>query len=475
MKNIIQFIIIILTLFFISSNALAQKNEIVTGKWGYIESRVNNLHLDVRGGTKAIKTPIWMYSRNTSHAQHWMFINAGGGYYFIKSRASGLYLEVKNGSKKSKTPIWQNKKNESSAQKWKPQHINGNYFYIQSKVSGLYLDVKGGGQEKGTPVWQYTFNRTAAQQWKLKGLTKVKTSVVAKYIGQYPKDRSNGWSEELQGIAHDHNNWYFTQKHRLWKFPITHDLNKSVKVNNLPGGVKTVTIPASLKRLGYNHYGDLVQYKGYLFIPLEAEGRNLNMPLLAVYYASTLNFVGSAGLSSFQNRAGWLAINPTNGLLYTSNKVINSANSLFIYKIDYNALRNNEVKVTFHKKQKLYDQGGRALGIAEYMQGGTFSDDGKHLYLVNGKQSSNTPASAGGIKVFNTKTFRMILKSSTGGKEFRFEYHPGWPNYEEPEGITYWNLNNRNVPNIKGKLHVILLNNDVSSSDEFWLKHYRIN
>ena len=37
------------------------------------------------------------------------------------------------------------------------------------------------------------------------------------YLGNHPKARENGWSEALQGVAHDDRHWFFTQKSRLWK------------------------------------------------------------------------------------------------------------------------------------------------------------------------------------------------------------------------------------------------------------------
>lgn len=311
--------------------------------------------------------------------------------------------------------------------------------------------------------------------------------VAGKYLGQHPKNRQNGWSDGLQGVGHDRNNWFFTQKNRLWKFPISHDLNKKIKLfypytsttnvrkqRPLPTGVKTMTIPESLKRRGYDHFGDLVHHKGYLFIPLEAEkGSNKQKPLLAVYRASNLAYVGSAKLPR-QTKAGWVAINPSDGLLYTSNNNLSSANKLIAYRVDYNALRKNKVLISYQKMKSLFDARGRTITLKRYMQGGEFSDNGKYLFLVNGRASKKTPSRDGGIWVFDFKTGKKVLKSSTKGR-FKYEYHPGFPNGEEPEGITFWSLDNRNAPKIKGNLHVILLNNDVSSKDEFWLKHYRVN
>jgi hypothetical protein len=46
------------------------------------------------------------------------------------------------------------------------------------------------------------------------------------YIGDYPRDVQTDWSGQLQGVAHDDANWYFTQalesgeRGYLMKFPI---------------------------------------------------------------------------------------------------------------------------------------------------------------------------------------------------------------------------------------------------------------
>lgn len=293
------------------------------------------------------------------------------------------------------------------------------------------------------------------------------------YLGNYPSDRQTGWSEGLQGVAHDQNHWFFTQKDRIWKFPVTHDLNQTVKLGSLPVGVRSAAIPRSLSSQGYDHFGDLVAYQGYLFIPLEAEeGANNERPLLAVFRADNLAFTGSAPLPA-QTKAGWCAIHPSTGILYTSNNHLSSTNKLESYEIDFSALRSKRVVLHHLGKKSLYDEAGRSITLKRYLQGGEFSADGKYLFLINGRASSETAARDGGIWAFNFENGRKVLKSATQ-EPFKFEYHPGVPNLEEPEGLTYWDLDGQNAPNVKGKLHAILLNNDVTSSDEFWFKHYSI-
>lgn len=303
---------------------------------------------------------------------------------------------------------------------------------------------------------------------------------VVKYLGNYPADRNNGWSEGLQGVAHDQNHWFFTQKDKLWKFPVGHDLKQSVmdRVGNrleykIPANVKLVPIPKVHKSNGYDHFGDLVHHNGYLYIPLEAEeGKNSSKPILAVFRASTLAYVGFAPMPK-QTKAGWVSINPSNNKLYSSGNNLNYSDQLIVYNVSVNESKQNPISLTYHSVKSLYDEQGRTIVLKRYMQGGDFSDDGKFLFLVNGRASSGTPAKDGGVWVFDFKTGKKLLKSESSGP-FKYEYHPGAPNIEEPEGITFWNRNDYQIPDIEGNLHVILLNNNVTSSDSFWFKHYRV-
>ena len=55
----------------------------------------------------------------------------------------------------------------------------------------------------------------------------------------YPFDRTHDWSDELNGVTHDADHWYITQKHRLWRFPVGHDLGSpsttgAVSVGGVP-------------------------------------------------------------------------------------------------------------------------------------------------------------------------------------------------------------------------------------------------
>ncbi|TKB69809.1 MAG: hypothetical protein E8D45_13580 [Nitrospira sp.] len=295
------------------------------------------------------------------------------------------------------------------------------------------------------------------------------------YLGNYPSHRSPGWSNELQGLAHDLQNWFITQKDTLWKFPVTHDLNRAVSKAAPPPGVRWSGIPASLKQAGYDHFGDLDQYGGFLFIPLEGSQK----PRIAVFRTYDLSFVGSFVLTG-RTQAGWCALRlESDGLyLYMSNNVIDGANPIFRYRVDLRQLHANPANTAgafqFVNSVALY-QGSTSLNIKPYLQGGEFSPDGSHLFLINGK-ASDFNAKDGGIWVFRGAPFQFVTKSTdqSNAGSFIYEFHPGWSKYEEPEGLTFWELDGGQAPGLPGgQLHVILLDND-SRGDEIFIKHYRL-
>lgn len=214
-----------------------------------------------------------------------------------------------------------------------------------------------------------------------------------------------GWSKELNGVCHDKSNWYFTQNGNLWKFPVEHDLSSSCKKENRTIGI--------LKHSTSFHLGDLDYYNGYLFVATTGSGslpdydkicRDPSLPSLdlvkeaaflktdeprvLIFRASDLAYVRSIKMRRIDgnkfNSLGWLAINPKNGLLYTSdntisNKIATKSAPLHVYSIG--SLASTEV-LTFHSTLLLYDEHSRILEL-NYMQGGCFDND-NYLHLMSG-------------------------------------------------------------------------------------------
>jgi hypothetical protein len=298
------------------------------------------------------------------------------------------------------------------------------------------------------------------------------------YDKQWPEDRENGWSEELNGVCHDNDNWFFTQNGVLWKFPVAHNLKAEVKSANIAKGI-------GRNKYGH-HLGDFDCYKGYLFIPVTGNGS----PYFAVFSANDLSLITTQPLqrngSHFES-LGWCAINPKDGRLYTSDKhakntITSNSTPIRIYDIDIAAIQKKSGDfLKYRASLILKDEKGNAL-TREHMQGGCF-DNENHLHIANGYQqmAAGQPTWAndkGGISVFTvpdsiavnaTYSANRITHSEQKGT-FRFQFDGI---RQEPQGITYWDLNTDNrAPEIRGVLHAIMLDNLGTGDDDFYFKHY---
>ncbi|MBN1636569.1 MAG: hypothetical protein JW920_08650 [Deltaproteobacteria bacterium] len=310
------------------------------------------------------------------------------------------------------------------------------------------------------------------------------------YMGNYPGDRENGWSDNLQGVTQDSDNWFFTQKERLWKFPITHHLGEKVTTADLTRGILKKSIPSLLKSEGYDHFGDLDFYRGILLVPME--GRT---PIIvAVFKASNLEYLGYVELTE-QKKAGWCAVNPIDGYLYSSNSLVKASDPIYKYRVNWDRVASGQLpqspgtanshdaasaRLERVGKLKLFDEFGDSLEL-KTMQGGVFSHSGC-LYLVNGYCCGQSTRNTG-VMVFDSENGRRVAHSTNGSRDFNFEYHPGsycgpgeFNCREEPEGITIWDLDSdRRAPQISGQLHVIMIDNMGGGDDDLYFKHYRIH
>jgi hypothetical protein len=167
---------------------------------------------------------------------------------------------------------------------------------------------------------------------------------------------SMGWTDANNGIAHDAGNWFFTNEEQLVKIPVGLDLNTDIDPDDDPsdwpsGVLARGDLPDSLADAGWHHQGDLDQAHGFLFIPMNRDDSYPTVSGIAVYRASDLAYRGIAELPP--PRLGWVAINPQDGLLYTSGWKISSApgEGLFRYKIDYAAIEDGNVQGAITKNE----------------------------------------------------------------------------------------------------------------------------
>ena len=313
------------------------------------------------------------------------------------------------------------------------------------------------------------------------------------FLGDYPNaDEALGWSEEAQGVAHDASNWFITRNKDPWilKIPYGFDLATYIDVENPPEGVIVTGLPEDLGQgyHGFDHYGDLDQARGFLFVPVEAGIQQA----IAVFRASDLSYVGHVLID--QGWAAWVAYNIHDRLLYSSNVFIDNTdgNRLFRYTVDFDALKRGDkdanghlTAIQYQDCMALYENNGEPLltplGFTEdgtdyaYMQGGVFTPWGD-LFLVNGDGENKTASyQHGGIHLFRPDADGKLRRQDDSQSEgegvcFYYEYHPQPVEpRQEPEGIDFWHLVGAPTG---GELHVLLLENYDFSEDSVFLKHY---
>lgn len=299
------------------------------------------------------------------------------------------------------------------------------------------------------------------------------------YLGNYPDERSGFWTSNIQGVTHDKNYWFISQTRRLWRIPIEQDLNVFFLEFDFDH-VFVVEIPDALRGLGYNHFGDLDILDGHLLVPIE---RPDDIAAIAAFRADDLTLVDIAYLPGEstqvgQRKAGWCAIRPDTGHVFTSESTLNDRNPIRILSVDRTALAIGNLILTPVGILQPVDENAALLEL-EHMQGGVFGEDGR-LYLVNGYLTGHDPK-LGGIRIIDPETGRLIARSSLEDAPFKFEYHHNQTLGvetigEEPEGLTWWDLDDdTRAPGISGQLHVFLLDNEILSTDQIYFKHYRVN
>lgn len=283
-----------------------------------------------------------------------------------------------------------------------------------------------------------------------------------RFLGDYPKDREPGWSSECQGVTHDDSFWYITQNNRLWKFPVNFDLNRDVWPAVKSGIVKYVGIPDVLRNQGYDHFGDLDYFRGYLFIPVEEKDYR-KPPKIAVFRAQDLTFVAEANLDAVQGgtHAMACAINPHNGQLYVSQfrHKDDSSIRVLVYRQE---IRGNQLTLNYIRKEAFLGEDKRPI-YPHSIQGLEFSRDTGLLYLV-----SDTGLS-GGIFIFDPIRGKRLQRIKVD-----YDYRIFGETRQELEGITVWDLDDGKATNIRGQVHLIMIDNVGIGDDDLYFKHFSV-
>jgi len=328
------------------------------------------------------------------------------------------------------------------------------------------------------------------------------------YWGNLPGNTDNpDWSESAQGVANDGEYWFFTQKVNMYKY----ERNWRSVGGPDEGRLIGVGIPDVLSGPGtpegsrkcIDHYGDLDQYRGYLFVPFEGGSCVLNdvvvckpgclVPtepnaIIAVFRTSDLTLVDWVDISDVQVKTGWAAVNPVDGLLYTSGNELTATDPIYRYAIDFEALEDGEQGgfLTLVDAMPVLEADGTPVeGVFTFMQGGVFSP-WEDLYIAVGKSTGEPEEVRGGLHLLrytaDRTAFRVVQSSvnrddapSPPSPVFAYDYNPTAVGGEEPEGIDWWNQTNVPDARYPGQLHAILLSLDTFGDDGIWWKHYTSN
>ena len=363
------------------------------------------------------------------------------------------------------------------------------------------------------------------------------------YYGNLPNEGNPGWHAEAQGLDHDDSSWYITQNPtssfpseafgarapakcslnsrtgvwtcpnpRLWRSPASLSLGQGVTCGDPAAAGPETPVCTSLYaaapflwQLGYDHFGDIDYYKpegqpGYVCVPLE--GKLSDLPSLpgafAFFRADDLSFVAWAVAPGMNAVSAWCAIDDS-GHIYSGPRTPADFTGM-VHKYELNwaglALDVPTPELALVGTMALLDENGNSLSLSKYLQGGTFAN-ANLLYLLNGQGGGECPDC--GIHVFEVShnttggpcgvtdgdcSARRVAQSTRGDGAFKYEFHPGWSRYEEPEGLTWWDLTAPNAPAAPGvtssglavadtQLHAILLDND-ALEDDVYVKHYRV-
>jgi hypothetical protein len=302
------------------------------------------------------------------------------------------------------------------------------------------------------------------------------------YLKHYPSNREITMSEQIQGVTHDENNWFFTQRVALWKIPVILDLDVNYTCSDSRIQCKSINDVPELSE--YDHFGDLSYYwyidEGYLFIPVEDHEPPQQNGVIAVFKASDLSFVDAKYVDyDLQGKsAPWCAVIPdipgnyNRETLYLYSSKFSGVGGFLQYKINMSRLRDeDQLDMTYKGISPIFDESGDPSYTLDYIQGGVFSWSGDLLYMSNGDCWEECDC---GLHVFENRNggFWLVKRSSQNDYPFVYKYDPDSVFCEEePEGITIWDLDDKGAPNIRGQLHALMFRDEVDQ-DDFYFKHY---
>ena len=257
------------------------------------------------------------------------------------------------------------------------------------------------------------------------------------------RDSDHGWTTDCQGVTHDDNFWYISSDHahesgihthrkRVYRLSLSHVVDGHVDVADS----------------GSEHLGAIDYYKGRIYCAMERPVQILiiDTPPFTEWKRAAL--VGEENGPAPQDSCPWCAINPWNGLLYSSNNGHHAPgeDTLRAYRFDKPSSRFMHVPtadiVLSEKIRKI--------------QGAVFSKNG-HALLASDHSND--------IRCYSVLNGQFLGRAAIRENDSFFVQ-------EEVEGLTIWEgVSYEGIPT---HVHVILLDNDLADRDDVFFKHYQV-
>jgi hypothetical protein len=202
-----------------------------------------------------------------------------------------------------------------------------------------------------------------------------------------------------------------------------------------------------------------------LYAPLESRD-GYGTPPRVVFYDADLNVLGWEEIEpGGTNEIPWVAVNPTNGRLYTSTFNLGDPYydpyQLRAYRIDKTG-----TSITLTRESAndimLYNETGTYLADMPHVQGVAFSPIG-HIYVVSDPIEKWGP---GGVHIFDGVTHRRIQFMPIS-----YDQRGCCGEYQELEGIDVWDLAGGGAPGIGGQFHVMM---NAEPTHNIWFKHFQV-
>jgi hypothetical protein len=251
-----------------------------------------------------------------------------------------------------------------------------------------------------------------------------------------PDAAAPSWAEHIQGVSFAPGCWFVSQPDTLWRFALDADGTD---------GTDAPDVTTGIPEPGIDHLGDCDVHEGLLHVAMEG-----TTPARIGVFDLDLRYRSSAAVPPQGASCPWCAVNPQDGLLYSSPF---DTDHLCAYALDH---ATDGFELRHVRDVPLLTDDGRPL-MLERVQGGAFTRSGQ-LYLASDRTT-------GGIHGIDVPTGRRMVHQP-------IPFDPDGPDNEVIEGLAVTDQLTTVVPWLPGLLHVLVLAIADDGPDRIWLRHY---